>query len=100
MPAAMATALETQYRAHPGWTFQLHHDNLRALARERPALGPLPSYTTTSRFMKDRGWLRHKKKRQRDGDATREPRETRSFEVSHVHALWHLDFHDGSRKLL
>jgi transposase InsO family protein len=100
MPAAMAAALEAQYRAHPGWTFQLHHDNLRALARGRPALGPLPSYTTTSRFMKDRGWLRHKKKRQRDGDATREPRETRSFEVSHVHALWHLDFHDGSRKIL
>lgn len=108
MPAAMAVALEAQYRAHPGWTFQLHHDNLRALARERPALGPPPSYTTTSRFMKDRGWLRHKKRKQRRRDddsggedtAVREPRETRSFEVSHVHALWHLDFHDGSRKIL
>ena len=108
MPAAMAVALEAQYRAHPGWTFQLHHDNLRALARERPALGPPPSYTTTSRFMKDRGWLRHKKRKQRRRDddsggedtAVREPRETRSFEVSHVHALWHLDFHDGSRKVL
>ena len=107
MPPAMAVALEAQYRAHPGWSFQLHHDNLRALARERPALGRSPSYTTTARFMKDRGWLRHKKKRKRwrdDGTeektATREPRESRSFEVSHVHALWHLDFHDGSRKIL
>ena len=28
------------------------------------------------------------------------PRETRSFEVSHVGALWHLDFHVGSRRVL
>ncbi len=26
--------------------------------------------------------------------------EARSFEVEHVNALWHLDFHHGSRKLL
>src|SRR5690606_37412112 len=30
----------------------------------------------------------------------RAPREMRSFEVEHVHGLWHLDFHDGSRKVL
>ncbi len=24
-------------------------------------------------------------------------RETRSYEVTHVHGLWHLDFHEGSR---
>ena len=28
------------------------------------------------------------------------PREMRSFEVEHVHGLWHSDFHDGSRKVL
>lgn len=99
MPAAMAAELEAQYLAHPGWSFQLHHDNLVALARERPALGPIPSYTTTRRFMKHRGWLRHRKKRRLEADV-HEARETRSFEVSHVHALWHLDFHDGSRKVL
>lgn len=99
MPAAMAAALEAQYQAHPGWSFQLHHDNLVALARERPSLGPVPSYTTTRRFMKQRGWLRHRKRRRLDADA-HEARETRSFEVSHVHSLWHLDFHDGSRKIL
>lgn len=103
MPAALVVELEAQYRAHPGWTAQLHHDNLRALVRERPNLGRLPSYTTVRRVMKGRGWIRQAKKR-RHGDADelreREPRETRSFEVSHVHALWHLDFHDGSRKVL
>lgn len=30
----------------------------------------------------------------------RAPREMRSFEVEHVHGLWHLDFHDGSRRVL
>jgi hypothetical protein len=24
----------------------------------------------------------------------------RSFEVEHVHGLWHSDFHEGSRKVL
>ena len=99
MPAAMAAALEVQYQAHPGWSAQLHHDNLVALARERPALGRIPSYTTTRRFMIRQGWLRHRKKRRLDADA-HEARETRSFEVRHVHGLWHLDFHDGSRKVL
>ena len=95
----MAVELEAQYKAHPGWTFQLHHDNLLALIREQPELGRAPSYTTTCRYMKHRGWLRHKKKPRRDAEAY-EPRETRSFEVSHVHALWHADFHEGSRKIL
>ena len=27
------------------------------------------------------------------------PRETRSYEVAHVNALWHYDFHDGQRKV-
>jgi putative transposase len=102
MPAPLIAALEAQYRTHPGWSFQLHHDNLRALVKENPGLGRLPSYTTVTRFMKDRGWLRHRRKprRHRETGEPRELRETRSFEVSHVHALWHLDFHDGSRKVL
>ena len=99
MPARLAMELEAQYGAHPGWTFQLHHDNLIAIIRERPDLGPPPGYTTTRRYMKHRGWLRHRKKRRHEGEA-HEPRETRSFEVSHVHALWHSDFHQGSRKVL
>jgi hypothetical protein len=41
---ALAEAIVRQYRDHPRWSFQLHHDNLRALAREDPRLGPVPSY--------------------------------------------------------
>jgi transposase InsO family protein len=104
MPARLAAVLEAQYRAHPRWTMQLHHDNLLALCREDASLGPPPSYTTTRRFMNDRGWLRDRTKRarKRPGELERahEPRETRSFEVTHVHAMWHLDFHELSRKLL
>jgi putative transposase len=104
MPQSVAAALEAQYREHPRWTMQLHHDNLVALARQDLHLGRVPSYTTVCRYMKQRGWLRHRVKR-RDRDEHDEltifvPRETRSFEVTHVHGLWHLDFHLGSRKVL
>ena len=39
-----------------------------------------------------------RKRRERADDFT--PRETRSYEVEHVHGLWHLDFHEGSRAIL
>ena len=104
MPKPLGAALEQQYHQHRGWTFQLHHDNLRALAKDKPELGSVPSYTTVCRYMKDHGWLRERKPRhQRDreqGPRSLEPRETRSFEHTHVHALWHLDFHQGSLKVL
>ncbi|MGH8316014.1 MAG: DDE-type integrase/transposase/recombinase, partial [Steroidobacterales bacterium] len=101
MPATVAAALEKQYRQHPRWSFQLHHDNLRALGREDPKLGRVPSYTTVCRYMKGRGWLRQRRKPRLDAEGrAHEPRETRSYEVTHVHALWHLDFHETARKVL
>jgi putative transposase len=97
---ALGEAIERLYREHPRWTFQLHYDNLSALAREEPALGPMPGYATVCRYMKHHGLLRASKKRRRDEAAPFVQRETRSFEVSHVHGLWHLDFHEGSRAVL
>jgi hypothetical protein len=32
LTAAVGAAIENQYRDHPRWTRQLHHDNLVALA--------------------------------------------------------------------
>jgi putative transposase len=95
-------AIGKQHRDHPRWSFQLHYDNLLALSREQPALAPVPSYPTICRFMKGQGLLRARKRRHRehpDGESF-VTRETRSYEVTHVHGLWHLDFHQGSRAVL
>ena len=96
----VATQLRAQYKAHPSWRYQLHYDELCAVARERPALGTIPGYATVRRWMKGQGLRRaktqHDKRRASEG-ATKE---TRSYEVAHVHALWHLDFHEGSRAVV
>ncbi len=60
LSAALIQALEAQYRGHPGWTVQLHYDNLAALAEQAPALQPLPSYGTLRRYMKARGYHRRR----------------------------------------
>ena len=102
--AGLAKAVAVQYKEHPGWTFQLHYDNLLALSRQEPALGEIPSYPTIRRYMKGQGLLRQRKPRGRTARLQQEAgwqrREKRSYEVSHVHQLWHLDFHEGSRKVL
>jgi putative transposase len=101
MPDALGEAIRRQHKQHPRWSFQLHYDNLLALAREDAVLGPMPGYATVCRYMKHHGLLRARKKPRKGDDAPDfVPRETRSFEVEHVHGLWHLDFHEGSRALL
>lgn len=101
-PTAIA-CLETQYREHPGWTMQLHFDNLRAALAGSDA--PLASYPTVRRYLKAQGMFRQARpKRSSDGALLARDRlerlEVRSFEVDHVSALWHLDFHHGPRKVL
>lgn len=98
--AALGNAIVQQHREHPRWTFQLHYDNLRALAREEPRLGTVPSYATVCRYMKALGLVRIRKRRRDSSTDGFAPRETRSYEVAHVHGLWHLDFHEGSRSVL
>ncbi|MGB5103852.1 MAG: DDE-type integrase/transposase/recombinase [Steroidobacteraceae bacterium] len=96
-------ALTTQYREHPGWTAQLHCDNLRVTLA---ATGTkCPSYASVRRYLKAHGLLRQRPlKRATDGAITArdrlEQREIRSYEVEHVLQLMHLDFHHGSRKVL
>lgn len=96
-----------QHREHPSWSYQLHADNLVALAVLEPELGRVPSYTTVRRFMKERGLFRRKKRRRGHerasdarGRAIFDSRETRSYESEYVHGLWHLDFHMASRKIV
>lgn len=96
---ALAAAIVAQHKDHPRWSYQLHHDNLCALAREDARLGVMPGYTTIRRFMKSGGLVRGKHRRhQREEQFV--PREKRSYEVEYVHGLWHFDFHQGSRAVL
>ncbi len=101
----LGRAIEQQHRQHKRWSYRLHYDNLVALAETDPDLGELPSCTTVRRFMKSQGLVKLPRKRRRRGEhdepaAPHVPREMRSFEVEHVHALWHSDYHEGSRKVI
>ena len=103
---ALRQALVLQYRQHPSWSYQLHTDNLAALAQQKPELGSVPAYATVLRFLKAQGLF----KRPRRGpvhspgaqaaEHRLETREVRSYENPYVHGLWHLDFHHGSLRVL
>jgi len=105
LAAALIQALEAQYRVHPGWTVQLHYDNLVALGEEQAALRPMPSYGTVRRYLKAQGYHRQRRPR-RDSPGARqaaqrlERLEVRSYEAEYTHSLWHADFHHGSRKVV
>lgn len=97
--------IQSQYRAHPSWSAQLHYDNCAVLVKETPALGTLPSYSTLRRYLKTNNLRKHRRLNRQTAGALLaqerlETREVRSYEVEYVHALWHLDFHHGSRKIL
>jgi putative transposase len=92
--------LERQYRDNPAWSCRLHTDNLAALVSQNPDLGPMPSYSTVLRRMKERGWLKRPNAvtpGQKRAAERLSACEVRSYESGYVHALWHLDFHEGSR---
>ncbi len=99
-------ALRAQYQAHRSWSVQLHYDNLVALAETEPALAPLPSYATVRRYMRVQGMAKQPRRRARStpgaiAAAQRHERlEVRSFEAEYTNALWHSDYHHGSRPVL
>lgn len=105
MPEALLQALKTQYKNYPRWNVQLHYDNLKVIAKEQPCLGKVPSYKTVLRCMRENGWLKTNEPAQptagqRQAAKRRQNREIRGFEVSHVHGLWHLDFHQAKIRIL
>jgi putative transposase len=98
--------LFAQYQGHPSWTYRLHTDNLAVQVAGDASLGIMPSYNTVRRYMVTHGLVPQAappaaatpgaaRARRR-----REQLEVRSFEAEYVHGLWHLDFHQGSRKVL
>ena len=104
--APLKLAIQQQYRQHPGWSYQLHVDNLAVLLKKSQDLGTLPSYSTVLRYMKFHDLRKQRRVRKRDTVGTAianerlETREVRGFEMDYVHSLWHLDFHHGSRPIL
>ena len=103
MSASLITALRDQYRAHPSWSAQLHHDNLQARVEADPSLAPMPSYTTVTRVMRSLGLVRQRRRRRFEREPERpavEAREVLSYEVSRSHAMWHADFHHGKCRVL
>ena len=103
---ALAERLQLQYRDHPDWSYQLHYDNLAALLKADPSLGRLLSYSTVKRYMQAHGLVKkprilsHARPGEARAEGRRQTREVRSYEATHVGALWHLDFHHGSLKVL
>ena len=103
---AVWESLAAQYAEHPSWTYRLHSDNLWARCKVDSKLGPAPSYATVRRHMKSQGWLRREQRRDdhrpqaQEARNRRAMRESRGWEKSHVHALWHLDFKDGPLPVL
>jgi len=103
--AEITDAIFQQYAQHPTWTYKLHYDNLGVLSTEGRLPSPFPSYSTIRRFMQANGLTKQRRRRRRTPGAERaaerlNAREVRSFEVEVVGGLWHLDFHEGSRKVL
>jgi putative transposase len=106
LAAPLAEQLHLQYGDYPHWSYQLHYDNLAASVKANPTLGRLPSYSTIKRSMQAHGLVKKPRLRpsERPGETRaerrRQTREIRSYEATHVGALWHLDFHHGSKKVL
>lgn len=105
MTPPLCSALHALHRQHSGWSVQLHRDNLVVVADEQ-RLGAVPSASTLGRWMREHGLGRQPARRRRETEAAEqarrrfEEREVRSYEEAYVNALWHVDFHDGSRNVL
>ncbi len=99
--------LKKQYNAYPQWSYRLHSDNLKARMETDSAFRsePAPSYATVRRRMIEKGWFKKRSAGRNLTDGKKlameklEKREVRSFESEYSNALWHLDFHEGSRSV-
>jgi transposase InsO family protein len=90
--------------AHKSWSVQLHHDNLVALAETRPERAGAV-LRDAAPVHEANGLARRRRVTARRTGAERAEariadREVRSYEDQYVNALWHVDCHHGSRKVL
>jgi transposase InsO family protein len=101
----LKAAIKLQYDDGKHWSVQLHYDNLLAHALKDPKFPFIPSYKSVLRCMRENGWSKtngssHLTDGQIKAEQRKERREIKGYEASHVHALWHLDFHHAKIKLL
>ena len=105
LSAKLKDLIREQYQQHPGWSYQLHRDNLVVIAKSYPEIGVVPSYSTIHRYMRVSGLRKRRfvsscnSNGVQAAKARLEQREVRSYEMEYVHSLWHLDFHHGSRSI-
>jgi len=101
----LGSGVAPQYACHPDGTIRLHYRNLEALALRVPTLLPMLFYSTAHRFLRQHS-LRQRPIRQRRpdelvaGGVRIETRETRSYEASHINALWHANFLQNNVRVL
>ena len=106
LSAPLREALVAQYHQHPHWSYQLHADNLAVVAGQQPAWGAMPAYASIRRFLKAHGLFKRRRLGPAHSPGARAAehrfasREIRSYESQYVNALWHLDFHHGSVRVL
>lgn len=105
IPIHIRDEIRKLYKDHPGWSHQLHFDNLICILSEK-SLSESLTYTTVRRYRNANGMLKVKMIRnsERPGEIEAakqfEPREQRTYEATHVLGLIHSDYHHCSRKLL
>lgn len=98
--------LINQYNEYKSWSYKLHADNFNAYMEKHPEVGEKCPYRTILRFMKSGGFFKIKSTKNsmrpnaKKAAEIREKREIRSYEMEYVNALWHLDFHHGSRQVV
>jgi putative transposase len=94
----LIAALHAQYRNYPRWTIRLHYDNLRALLNDEE---PFPSYGTVRSYFRATGLRKLAYHGRLTADCKQfAHREIRSFESEFANGVWHLDFHECSRRVL
>jgi len=105
MSDVLKQKIQQQYKEHPSWSYQLHADNLKVVVKNHPELGAMVSYHTVLRYMKANNLIKKRRLRGKDtigminARQRLEQLEVRSYEMDHVNALWHLDFHHGSCRI-
>jgi transposase InsO family protein len=104
IPEDVKESIQSQYRDHKSWSYQLHWDNLNVLLTEKNQKAP--SYDSLRRYLQSIGYV--KKKRDANGkragfqksEIYKDNVEVRSYENGYVNGLWHLDFHHCSREIM